>query len=170
MIGETNSSNKSTLTPDKPLGAVFAAGDALSWLAQGASTVDWWQQADAQNSGGDRTNATYSMFDGDGNPQTPFWGWLLASKLARPGAQLSADAANTSSTVLAFISTLANGHQAEAYINLSTTSNETVSSPFSSGPVREWQYSNQNPTIIEQALQAPQSVTVPPESVTVIEQ
>ena len=172
LIGETNSSNQATLTPDKPLGAVFAAGDALSWLAQGASTVDWWQQADAQNSGGGRTNRTYAMFDGDGNPQTPYWGWLLASKLAQPGAVLSADAANTSGTMLAFTSTLPGGHLAEAYINLSTTASQNVTLPFSPGSatLTGWQYSNQNPVIAEQAVQPSQFITVPPESVTVLEQ
>jgi hypothetical protein len=172
MIGETNSSNQATLTPNMPLGAVFAAGDALSWLAQGASTVDWWQQADAQNSGGSRANPTYSMFDGDGNPQTPYWGYLLASKLAQPGAVLSADAANTSATMLAFSSTLPNGHVVEAYINLSTTASGTVTTPFSPGSaaLTQWQYSNANPAIAQQTVQPSQSMTVPPESVTVLEQ
>jgi hypothetical protein len=172
MIGETNSSNQATLTPDKPLGAVFAAGDALSWLAQGATTVDWWQQADVQNSGGSRANPTYSMFDNDGNPQTPYWGWLLASKLAQPGAVLSADSANTNATMLAFSSTLAGGHQVEAYINLSTTSGATVTTPFNpgSGALTQWQYSNQDPAVAQQTTQPSPSMTVPPESVTVLEQ
>lgn len=172
MIGETNSSNQATMTPDMPLGAVFAAGDALSWLAQGASTVDWWQQADAQNSGGSRVNPSYSMFDNEGNPQTPYWGWLLASKLAQPGAVLSADAANTNPTMLAFSSTLANGHVAEAYINLSTTASGTVTTPFipGSAALTQWQYSNDNPVVTQQTAQPSASITVPPESVTVLEQ
>ncbi len=171
MIGETNSSNKATLTPDKPVGAVFAAGDALSWLAQGAASVDWWQQADAQNSGGSHGNPTYSMFDGDGNPQTPYWGWLLASKLAQPGGLLSVDAASTSAAVLAFQSALANGHRAEAYVNISTTASEQVTPGpgLKPGPLTMWQYSNQDPVITSQALQPPRSLTVPPESVTVLE-
>jgi hypothetical protein len=171
MIGETNSSNQATLTPDKPLGAVFAAGDALSWLAQGASTVDWWQQADAQNSGGDHSNPTYSMFDGDGNPQTPYWGYLLASKLAQPGAVLSVDTANTNANVLAFASTLADGHRAEAYVNINTTASEQVTSALGSapGPLTMWQYSNQDPAITQQTTVASPSVTVPAESVTVLE-
>jgi hypothetical protein len=170
MIGETNSSNKATLTPDKPVGAVFAAGDALSWLAQGATNVDWWQQADAQNNGS-LSNPTYGMFDSNGNPQTPYWGWLLASKLAQPGALLSVDATNTNPLILAFQSTLANGHQAEAYVNLSTTASQTATSApgLKPGLVTVWQYSNQNPVITEQVSQPQQSVTVPPESVTVLE-
>jgi hypothetical protein len=170
MIGETNTSNKATLTPDKPVGAVFAAGDALSWLAQGAVNVDWWQQADAQNNGSP-VNPTYSLFDNEGKPQTPYWGWLLASKLAQPGAQLSIDTANQNSAILAFRSTLANGHQAEAYINLSTTASEspTAAPGFLPGPLTMWQYSNQDPTIVKQTSKTLTSVTVPPESVTVLE-
>ena len=170
MIGETNSSNRATLTPDKPLGAVFAAGDALSWLARGASTVDWWQQADGQNSGGS-ANPTYGLFDNEGNPQTPYWGWLLASKLAQPGALLSVDAANQNASVLAFTSTLPNGHQAEAFINLDTTASETTSSALASSPgqLTMWQYSNQDPVITQQASQPSETVTLPPESVTVLE-
>jgi hypothetical protein len=175
MIGETNSSNQATLTPTKPLGAVFAAADVLSWLAQGAANVDWWQQADAQNSGSLLTNPTYSLFNSEGNPQTPYWGLLLASKLARPGALLSVDAANQNAAVLAFSSTLANGHQAEAYINLDTTASEqpTALPAFKPGPITTWQYSNQDPAISRQTAQAPpatpQDLTLPPESVTVLE-
>ena len=169
MLGETNSSNQATLTPDKPLGAVFAAGDVLSWLAQGAQNVDWWEQADAQNSSAP-TNRTYGMFNAVGNPQTPYWGWLLASKLAQPGALLSVDTANTSANVLAFAATLANGQHAEAYVDISTTASATVTSAIGStpGPVTEWQYSNQDPAIVKQVTAATQSLTLPPESITVL--
>jgi hypothetical protein len=170
MIGETNSSNQATLTPDRPVGAVFAAGDALSWLAQGARTVDWWSQADAQNSG-PLTNPSYSLFNGAGNPQTPYWGWLLASKLAQPGALLSIDTVNTSANVLAFQSTLTNGHHAEAYVDISTTAGATVTSALGSQPGRltEWRYSNQAPTLSKRSAKPVKYLTVPPESITVLE-
>ena len=170
MIGETNSSNQATFTPDRPVGAVFAAGDALSWLVQGAATVDWWSQADPQNSG-PLTRPSYSLFNGAGNPQTPYWGWLLASKLAQPGAVLSVDTANTSAAILAFASTLPSGQHAEAYVNISVAAKEAVTSALGSKPGRltEWQYSNQDPTIIKRAVRATKNVTVPPESVTVLE-
>jgi len=171
MIGETNSSNKSTFTADKPLGAVFAAGDALSWLAQGARNVDWWQQADGQNSGGSLAKPSYSMFDSDGNPQTPYWGYLLASKLAQPGALLSVDTTNENPAILAFHSTLADGHEAEAYVNLDTTASETATAApgLRPGLLTVWQYSNANPTITQGTSDSLDSVTVPPESVTVLE-
>jgi len=170
MIGETNSSNQATFTPDRPVGAVFAAADALSWLAQGARTVDWWSQADAQNSG-PLTHPTYSLFNDVGSPQTPYWGWLLASRLAQPGALLSVDPANGNAAILAFRSALANGHQAEAYINLSTTASEETTAPpdIKPGPVTMWQYSNADPSIVKQSSERPQSMTLPPESVTVLE-
>ena len=81
-------------------------------------------------------------------------------------------AANTSATMLAFSSTLPNGHVAEAYINLSTTSSGTVTTPFTPGSaaLTEWQYSNQNPAVTQQAAAPSASMTVPPESVTVLEQ
>ena len=170
MIGETNSSNQATLTADKPLGAVFAAGDALSWLARGAANVDWWQQADAQNSGG-HTNPTYSLFDKNGKPQTPYWGWLLASKLAQPGARLSIDTRNTTANVLAFAATLAGGHRAEAYVDISVTASAKISSALGShrGSLTEWRYSNQQPTVIKRTAKAAKHLTIPPESVTVLE-
>jgi hypothetical protein len=170
MIGETNSSNQATLTPDKPVGAVFAAADALSWLAQGAATVDWWSQADAQNSG-PLTHPSYSLFNKEGDPQTPYYGWLLASKLAQPGALLSVDASNDNPEILAFSSTLKDGHRAEAYINVSTTASETTTAPPGITPaqVTTWQYSDEHPAIVEQSAQEPASMTLPPESVTVLE-
>ena len=42
IIGATNISSAPTTALCTPLGAVFAAGDVLSWLAAGAESVDWW--------------------------------------------------------------------------------------------------------------------------------
>jgi hypothetical protein len=111
------------------------------------------------------------VFDGDGNPQTPYWGLLLASKLAQPGAQLSVDTTDQNPSILAFKSTLADGHQAEAYINLSTATREqTTSAPeLKPGLLNVWQYSNDNPTVIQRVSGTLKYVTVPPESVTVLE-
>lgn len=42
VVGETGVSNNETTTVCTPTGALFAAGDVLSWLAAGAASVDWW--------------------------------------------------------------------------------------------------------------------------------
>jgi hypothetical protein len=170
MIGETNSSNQATLMADKPVGAVFAAADALSWLAEGATTVDWWQQADGQNTG-PLVHPSYSLFNLAGDPQTPYWGWLLAAKLAQPGALLSVDTANGNPAILAFRSTLASGRQAEAYVNLSTTASEETTAPpdIKPGQLTIWQYSNSVPVIVRRTADKPGAMTLPPESVTVLE-
>jgi hypothetical protein len=43
VVGETGVTYLPTTIPCTPVGALFAAGDALSWLAAGAESVDWWQ-------------------------------------------------------------------------------------------------------------------------------
>jgi hypothetical protein len=41
VVGETGVSNNETTTVCTAAGALFAAGDVLSWLAAGAQSVDW---------------------------------------------------------------------------------------------------------------------------------
>lgn len=178
MIGEENVDNQPTSAPCSPVGAVFAAGSALAWLAQGASNVNWWLQEDGNNANGKCDKNTYSMFDLAGSPQTPYWGYLLASKLAQRGAVLSVDRRNSNPDVLAFHSALPGGDQAEAYINLSTSISERASAPsVPSGGLTVWQYSagKQNASHSEITIGSTTtsavgtSVNLPAESVTVYE-
>ncbi len=118
QIGETNDTNANNVLTCRPAGSVFAAADALSWLAQGAGNVNWWDESDPVNANGHCTHLDFAMFDSTGIAQPPYWGYLLASKLAQPGARLST-VKTASSYYLEFHSQLKSGHQAVAYVNLS---------------------------------------------------
>src|SRR5712664_143382 len=63
MIGEENVSNQATTMVCQPVTAVFAAGSALAWLAQGAGNVNWWTASTGNNKNGQCANADFAMFD-----------------------------------------------------------------------------------------------------------
>ena len=136
IVGETGVSYLQTNVPCIPAGALFAAGDALEWLAAGAQGVDWWPMDTNTNANYNGTNcqADEAMFSNPANPAkanpqplTPYIGYLMASSLAKPGAQLSALAQQ--GNVLGFESVLSNGQVAVAFINTSTSAAATVSVP-----------------------------------------
>lgn len=171
MIGEDGISNRRTYDVCQPVAAVFAAGSALSWLAEGARYVDWWKASDSENADGHCQNPDYAMFDRTGVPQPPYDGFLLASKLAQPRAVLSAvDSGN--GNVLAFHAYLRGGHQGAAIVNLSATSSQAARAPrVGRGAVTVLQYSAGRPHITRSRVATqPQTVTVPPDSVTVFVQ
>ncbi len=122
VIGETGVSPSTTTTVCTPAGALFAAGDVLSWLAAGAVSVDWWDMNNGGNSGATCTNADFGMFTSGSPPvpETPYYGYLLASVLARPGALLSAMPTSNPRVVLAYQSRLPGGGEAVAFINTRT--------------------------------------------------
>jgi hypothetical protein len=122
IIGETGASNLGTNVPCTPAGALFAAGDALEWLASGAQSVDWWPVDMTTASCTDNAEA---MFTSTGVPTTPYYGYLLASQLAQPHAQLSS-LTTTNPAVLAFQSVLPDGQTAVALINTDTATAERV--------------------------------------------
>jgi hypothetical protein len=182
VIGETAISNGSTTTGCTPVGAVFAAGDVLSWLAAGAQSVDWWSLNDTANTGATCVNPGSGLFNGAGRPtaETPYYGYLLASKLARPGAQLKSLATSDPADVLAYQSALPDGRHAVAFINLDASSARTVTyaAPEGlAGTLNYWSYSagSQNATSSKietgttPALSVARGIGLPPESVTVLE-
>jgi hypothetical protein len=151
VVGETGVSNNETTTVCTPTGALFAAGDVLSWLAAGAQRVDWWDMNNYGNTGATCTNPDYGMFTSASPPaaETPYYGYLLASVLARPGALLAAMGTSDAADVLAYQARLRGGQEAVAFINTNTSSAETVSFQADAplrGQLRTWTYSaaNQN--------------------------
>jgi hypothetical protein len=168
MLGEDGISNHRTYNVCQPVGAVFAAGSALSWLAEGAQSVDWWKASDADNARGRCQNPDYAMFDSTGVRQPPYEGFLLASKLARPYAVLSA-VKSGNGNVLAFHAYLRGGHQGAALVNLSATRKETArAASVGRGAVTVSQYSAGHPRITQRRVRTQQrTVTIPPDSVTV---
>ena len=129
IIGETAVSNGATMTSCTPVGALFAAGDALSWLAAGAGSVDWYDMDSSRlNTTSRCIKPAYGFFTASSPPapETPYYGYLLASVLARPRALLGRLVTSDPSDVLAFQSTLPGGKHALAFINLDTESAHTV--------------------------------------------
>jgi hypothetical protein len=182
VVGETGVSNSETTTVCTPAGALFAAGDVLSWLAAGARSVDWWDMNNYGNTGASCTNPDFGMFTSGSPPapETPYYGYVLASVLARPDALLATMGTSDPADVLAYQSRLSAGTEAVAFINTNTSSAETVS--FRPGvPLRDqlrtWTYSaaSQNATdsaIVQGTMNASslaQGITLPPESMVVLE-
>lgn len=182
VVGETGVSNNTTTTVCTPAGALFAAGDVLSWLAAGAQSVDWWDMNNYGNTSAACTNPDYGMFTSSSPPvpETPYYGYVLASVLAQPHAALAPMPTSDPAGVLAYQSRLPDGHEAVAFLNTSTSSARTVTfrpgAPLS-GQLRTWTYSagNQNATNsnIVQGTAGSSSfahgITLPPESMTILE-
>jgi hypothetical protein len=179
VIGETAVSNSPTTTVCSPVGAIFAAGDTLSWLASGARSVDWWDLNNDDNTGSSCTSPDYGLFTSGAKPatETPYYGYLLASVLARPGAKLGFLNTSDPADVLAYQAVVPGGKHAVAFINLDTTAAQTVTfSPPAglTGTLRSSTYSagSQNATqseVVKGTTPAASSVTLPAESITVLE-
>jgi hypothetical protein len=182
VIGETAVSSGETTTACTPVGALFAAGDALSWLAAGAQSVDWWDMNNYGNSGSSCTKQDFGLFTSGARPlpETPYYGYLLASKLAQPGAQLGFMTTSDPADVLAYQSVLPGGRHAVAFINLDTRAAHTVtfSAPDGlTGTLRSLTYSAgmqnaaQSKVVAGTASAASDAsgLALPAESITVLE-
>jgi hypothetical protein len=182
VIGEAGVSNKETMTTCTPVGALFAAGTTLSWLAAGAQSVDWWDINNYGNTGSSCDKPDYGLFTSSSPPatETPYDGYLLASILAKPHAALGTLRTSDPSNVLAFQSVLPDGTHAVALINIDTGSAQKVTFPDSeplSGTLRTWSYSagNQNSansTIVKGTTSAgaiASGMTLPAESITILQ-
>jgi hypothetical protein len=179
VVGESGVSNNETTTVCTPAGALFAAGDVLSWLAAGARSVSWWDMNNYGNTGATCANPDYGMFTSGSPPvpETPYYGYVLASMLAQPHALLASMPTSDPADVLAYRSLLPDGRTAVAFINTSTSAPETVRYhpvvPLA-GQLSTWTYSagDQNATnsvIVQGTTTASPSVTVPAESMVILE-
>ena len=169
MIGEENIVNHPTTAVCTPMSAVFAAASSLAWLAEGARNVNWWGESDGNNSYGRCSNPDFSMFDLTGYPLPPYKGFLLASKLAQPHAVLSI-VSTGNSHVLAYHSTLSDGRQAEALINISAGNSEKVAGPaIGGGTLTRLQYSSGQAEISQTQVSSwdAKTVDLPKDSATV---
>ena len=179
VIGETGVSNHPTMTTCTPVGALFAAGDVLSWLAAGAKSVDWWDMNNYGNTGSKCVSSDQGMFTSSAKPiaDTPYYGYLLASVLAQPHALLGALTTNHPAYVLAYQAVLPNGTTAVALINTNTDYSERVHfSSRLSGTLQTLTYSarNQNSTNSKvvtgtaAAATVARGITLPVESITIL--
>lgn len=170
VVGETNVSQTANEWNEEPVGALFSASNALEWLANGAQSVDWW---DVHNYG--TSTADFGMFSsGTGGepavdtPMAPYYGYLLASKLAVKGAKVGTLPVSTpniygyySQTSGAYSVLLANADPTNAYTI--STSSLGLQSPSQT----EYSYSAANPTITTSTVTG-SSITVPAYSVVVL--
>jgi hypothetical protein len=179
IVGEAGVSYNETLTACTPAGALFAAGDVLSWLAGGAGSVDWWDMNNYGNTGSRCTSPDDGLFTSAGKPvaETPYWGYRLASMLARPHARLGMLTTSDPADVLAYQSVLATGKHVVALINTNTAAARRVTfSAALSGALQTWRYSagNQNAakskivTGTAAAASVKGGITLPPESITIL--
>jgi hypothetical protein len=180
VVGETGVSNNETTTVCTPTGALFAAGDVLSWLSAGAQSVDWWDMNNYGNTTATCTNPDYGMFTSSSPPapETPYYGYVLASVLAKPGAFLGPLDTSDPADVLAYQSRLPGGQEAVAFLNTNTSSAQTVSfrAPLG-GQLKTWTYTaaNQNATdsaIVQGTTSASSlahGITLPPESMVILQ-
>jgi hypothetical protein len=180
VVGETGVSNNETTTVCTPAGALFAAGDVLSWLAAGAKSVDWWDMNNYGNTTSSCTNSDYGFFTSSSPPvaETPYYGYLLASVLAQPHALLSTLGTSDPADVLAYQALLPDGKYTVAFINTNTSAAEKVTfhAPLS-GRLDTWSYSagNQNSTnsnIVTGTTSAASvagGITLPAESMTILQ-
>lgn len=181
VVGETGVSNNETTTVCTPAGALFAAGDVLSWLSAGAGSVDWWDLNNYGNTTPNCTSPDYGFFTSSSPPtaETPYYGYLLASVLARPHAVLRAIGTSDPADVLAYESVLPGGKKAVAFINTNTGSPETITfRPCGlTGTLRTWGYSAAvqnaaNSLIVTGTTPAEavsHQITLPAESMTILQ-
>jgi hypothetical protein len=182
VVGETGVSNNETTTVCTPAGALFAAGDVLSWLSAGAQSADWWDMNNYGNTSSSCTNPDYGLFTSSSPPaaETPYYGYLLASVLVQPRAVLGTVHTSDPADVLAYESVLPDGKHAVAFINTNTSAAKTVTfKPWAglSGTLRTWSYSagNQNVTDSDivtgttSARSVASGITLPAESMTIFE-
>ena len=178
ILGEAGVSYNETLTTCTPAGALFAAGDVLSWLAGGAQSVDWWDLNNYGNTGAQCTSPDDGLFTSAGKPvpETPYWGYKLASMLAQPHARLSTLATSDPSDVLAFQAVLPAGKHVVALINTNTGAAKRVTfSAALSGTLQTWRYSAGNQNAAKSkivtgtaATSVMKGYTLPPESLTIL--
>jgi hypothetical protein len=180
VVGETGVSNNETNTVCTPTGALFAAGDVLSWLSAGARSVDWWDMNNYGNTTAACTNPDYGMFTSGSPPapETPYYGYVLASVLAKPGAFLGTLDTSDPADILAYQSRLPGGQQAVAFINTNTSTAQTVGfrAPLP-GQLKTWTYTAANQdatdsTIVQGTASASSlahGITLPAESMVILE-
>jgi hypothetical protein len=184
-VGETGVSYLATNAPCTPTGALFSAGDALEWISSGATNIDWWPMETGSNPGSACDTFDEAMFTGNGTPDTMYTGYLLASQLAKPNAQLSQlsvpDVSNPADTAdtFGFQSVLPDGQVVVALFNANTAAAQKVKISTSlAGNLTTETYSagNQNAsnskvvdgTTTASAIAVAGSINLPAQSLTIL--
>ncbi len=171
VVGETNLSQTANEWNEQPVGALFAAANALEWLSFGAQSVDWW---DVHNYG--TPTADFGMFSSGtsgepavNTPLPPYYGYQLASRLAVKGARVGTLLVSTPN-IYSYYSKLPDGSYAVLLANADPTNASTVNTSalgITGSGQTEYLYDKANPTIATSAFSG-SSVSVPAESVVVL--
>jgi hypothetical protein len=147
-------------------------GEGVALWEVGNETYGCWEV----NTTSGCVKPDYGFFTSSSPPavETPYYGYLLASVLARPHATLGMLATSDPADVLAFQSALPDGKHAVAIINISTRSARTVVLPPAalSGTLRTWSYGAGAPKVVTgtaAAASVASGVRLPAESMTVLE-
>jgi hypothetical protein len=175
LVGETNISERPTTLVFQPVSALFAAATSLSWLSQGAESVDWWDL----NNFGSPTGGDYGLVssgspesEAAGTPLPPYYGEQLASNLTADGGDIGT-LHTGSSDVVGFKSDL--GHESRVLL-VNTAPSQVVSVAdrwFTSGSALDvLTYSpltagSPNP-VVPSTTTAGRSLVLPAESIVVV--
>jgi len=171
VVGETNMSQTANAWNEQPVGALFAAANALEWLSFGAQSVDWW---DVHNYG--TPTADFGMFSSATSgepamdtPYAPYYGYALAAQLAVKGAKVGTLAVPTPN-IYGYYSNLPGGSYAVMLVNADPANSYTVSTSslgITSSSETEYTYDSANPSIASSSVSG-SSVSVPAESIVVL--
>ncbi|HUB71611.1 MAG TPA: hypothetical protein VL984_14420 [Acidimicrobiales bacterium] len=169
VVGELNISSSETAYNSEPVAALFSAATVLQWLAYGAKSVDWW---DAHNYG--TASADFGLLSSGGTgegpvdtPLAPYYGYVMASKLAQPGATLSLLSGLPSNTY-GWSSTADNGSVLLVNASSSGTAKVSCSAISKSGTVTEYTYDSAATSVVQSQATCSKSLTLPVESVVVV--
>jgi Cellulose binding domain len=171
VVGETGISNAANAWNEEPVGALYAAANAMEWLSFGAQSVDWW---DVQNYGSE--TADFGMFSSGtsgepavDSPFPPYDGYQLASLMAVHGAKVGTLVIPTPN-VYAYYSVLPNGSYDVMLVNGDPSNAYTVpasSLGLTSASETSYSYSAASPSIATSAVSG-SSISVPAESIVVL--
>lgn len=171
VVGETNMSQTQNAWNEQPVGALFAAANALEWLANGAQSVEWW---DVHNYG--TSDADFGMFSSAGSgqpamntPFPPYYGHKLAAELAVKGATVGTLIVPTPN-IYGYFSKLPDGSYSVMLINADPThaySIDTSQLGITGTSATRYLYDRDHPTITSGAFSG-SSVPVPAESIVVL--
>jgi hypothetical protein len=171
VVGETNMSQTANAWNEEPVGALFAAANALEWLSFGAQSVDWWE---VHNYGS--PTADFGMFSSATSgepamdtPYPPYYGYQLAALLAVKGAKAGTLPIATPN-VYSYYSDLPNGSYAVMLVNADPANSYQVSTSslgITSPSETMYTYDAASPSIVSSGFSGG-TVPVPAESILVL--
>ena len=171
VVGETNMSQTANAWNEQPVGALFAAANAMEWLSFGAQSVDWW---DVHNYG--TPTADFGMFSSGSSgepaadtPYPPYYGYQLAAKLAVKGAKVGTLLVPTPN-IYGYYSQQPGGGYSVMLVNADPSSGYTITTSslgITSTTETQYTYSAASPSVTSASFSGT-SVSVPAESIVVL--